>query len=72
LHSRPVRRNPLRCTGSRTIVASCRKAGRLARCIDATDLHRHCGEPRHAQDEYDHERSDRERRLDRDTAGVID
>jgi len=39
------------------------------RGVDATHLHRHRGESRHAQDEHDDQGSHRERRLDGDTAG---
>jgi hypothetical protein len=60
-----------RCTGSRTIVTTGRQAGSLTCGVDATDLHRHRGEPRHAQHEHDDQGSDRERRLDGDTAGLI-
>ncbi len=59
----------LRCAGCRTVVTTRREAGRLTRRVDASDLHRHRGEPRHAQDEHDDQGSDRERRLDGDTAG---
>jgi hypothetical protein len=71
LHAGPVRRNALRRTGSRAVVAARGKPGRLAGGVDTTHLHRHRHEPGHAQDEHDHQRSDRERRLDGDTAGLI-
>ena len=57
--------------GSRPLVATGREAGGLTGRIDATHLHRHRGEPRHAQDENNDQRSDRERRLNGDAPGLI-
>jgi hypothetical protein len=71
LHGRPIRRNTLRCSGSRTVVTPCRKPGGLTCGVDAPHLHRHRGEARHAEDEHDDQRGDRECRLDSDAAGVI-
>jgi hypothetical protein len=55
----------------RRTVAAGGKPCRLARGIDTAHLHRHRHEPGHAQDEHDHQGSDRERRLDGDTTVLI-
>jgi hypothetical protein len=61
----------LRRNGSRTVVPTPGEAGGLTCGIDATHLHGDRGEARYAQDEHDDQGSDREGRLDSDTAGVI-
>ena len=67
----PVGRNVschLRC---RSVVAPRGKPGGFAGGIHTAHLHRHRGEPRHAQGEHDDQSGDRERRFDGDTPGFI-
>lgn len=60
----------MRRNGGRLITA-CGDAGGLACGVDASHLHRHCGEPRHAHDEHDNQCSDRECGFDCDATGLI-
>ncbi|OBF40752.1 hypothetical protein A5724_06715 [Mycobacterium sp. ACS1612] len=69
-HNRPVGCNALRRNDSRLITARS-EARRLPRGVDAPHLHRDSGEPRDAQHQHDHQRSDRESRFDRDAARLI-
>ncbi len=52
------------------VIAACREAGSFPGCVDTPDLHRHRGEPGHAQHQDHHKRGDGERRLDGGRATV--
>ena len=52
------------------VVAARREAGRLPGGIDTPHLHRHRGEPGHAQHQNRHQCGDGERRLDRGGAAI--
>jgi hypothetical protein len=71
VYGSPVRGNALRGNGGRTVVATRGKAGGFPCGIDATHLHRHRGESRHAQRENDDQGSDREGRLNSDAPGLV-
>ena len=71
LHRGAVGCDVARGVRCRTVVAARREPGGLPRGVDTTHLHRHGHEPGHAENEHDDQSSDRERRLDGDTAGLI-
>ena len=52
------------------VVAARREPGRLPGGIDTPHLHRHRGEPGHAQHQNHHQRGDGERRLDGGSAAI--
>jgi hypothetical protein len=53
------------------LVAARRQTGRLPGSVDAPHLHRHRGEPGHAEHQNDHQRGDGEGRLDGGGAAII-
>jgi hypothetical protein len=61
----------LRRNGSRTVITTCGEPGSFAGGIDATHLHRHRGEARHAQQENNDQGGDREGRLNCGSPGLI-
>ncbi len=61
---RPERSDVVRGLRRIALVAARREPGRLPGGVDAPDLHRHRGEPGHAQHQNHHQRGDGERRLD--------
>jgi hypothetical protein len=70
LHRGAVRCDAPRRIGCRTVAAG-GKPRRLTRGVDTAHLHRHRHEPGHAQDEHNHQGSDRKRRLDGDATVLI-
>ena len=57
----------LRCFA---VIATCREPGGFSGGIDTANLHRHGGEPGHAQHQNRHQRGDGERRLNGGGAAV--
>lgn len=56
--------------GVGSLVATGRQARRLPGRVDTSDLHRHRGEARRAQQQNGHQTRDAERRLDRGAADL--
>lgn len=60
-----------RGVGSRPVIAAGGQPGGLTCRVDAPNLHRHRTEPTDAHHQDDHQRGNRESRLDRDRTSVI-
>ncbi len=68
VHHRALRRDGT--CGVGPVVATRSQASRLPGRVDASDLHRHRGETRRAQQQHDDQARNAKRRLDRGTADL--
>ena len=70
LQRRALRSDALSGIRRGTVVAAGRQPSGLPGGVDTAHLHRHRGEPGHAQHQHDDQRGDGERRLDGDRTGI--